>query len=219
MVVFSYIYSLHLSISASFDSIQREVKKMNGTGTQVVLGLFDDHDSADKAVDELKDFGYDAGDISVITKEWKTEQRSKKGAGRDMAEGAGKGAMTGGAIGGVAGLLAGVGAIALPGGIGLLAAGPVASAIAGALGGAAAGAAAGGLIGALMGVGLSEKEAKLYAERVESGDVLVAVPIESDDEGPATQILEDNGAMEINTVTMDSSSFGSFPREEESALS
>jgi hypothetical protein len=172
---------------------------------QMVLGIFTDRDHANMAVDELQSQGYDAEDISIVTRGG-VEEVSDNDTGNNVAEGAVSGATTGGVIGGIAGLLIGVGALTIPGIGALLIGGPLAAALgltgaaATTASGALTGALAGGLVGALVGLGVPEETAKVYEERIKSGGVLVAVATEGDDEAEVKGILEDHHADEIRTV-------------------
>jgi hypothetical protein len=69
------------------------------------------------------------------------------------------------------GLVAGLAALAIPGVGPIIAAGPIFTALTG----AGIGAAAGGLIGALANTGMPEEDARIYAEEVRRGGVLVIV--------------------------------------------
>ena len=130
-----------------------------------------DRAQAERIVDRLKAAGFPSDSISVLFAD-KSETRSFADDEDTKApERAAKGATTGAGIGAVLGWLAGIGLLAIPGVGPFIAAGP----IMGALGGAASGAAAGGIIGALTGLGVPEHEAKVYDERIRSGNVLVSV--------------------------------------------
>ncbi len=171
----------------------------------VVLGVFDNREHADMAVEELAGEGVNTSDISIVAKD---SVVTVEGQGKGVAEGAVSGAATGTVLGGIAGLLIGVGAIAIPGIGGLLIGGPLAAALG--LGGAAAttvsgavtGALAGGLIGGLTGLGVPEEDAKVYESRIREGGILTAVPVDKDKEATAIRILEDHGATQVRTVPM-----------------
>ena len=162
-------------------------KRDKDAGT--VTGIFAHHVDAAEAVQRLEDRGFDDSDISLLMSdtlgdEFKIENTTK------APEGAAAGAISGGLIGALAGGLTAVGTIAT-GGAGILVAGPIVAALAG----AGAGAGAGGLIGGLIGYGFSEYEAKLFAEELEDGKVLVAVHCADDDRTEtAKRVLETSGA-------------------------
>src|SRR5512144_1918600 len=144
---------------------------------KAVFALIDTESQAEQIVDNLKSAGFSNNDISVLFPD--------KGGTRDFAhekhtkapEGAATGAGTGGAIGGTLGLLAGIGALAIPGGGPFIAAGP----IVGALAGLGVGGAGGGLVGALVGMGIPEYEAKRYEGRIKEGGILLSVHCDNSD--------------------------------------
>lgn len=173
--------------------------------TQMILGVLQDKEHANMAVDELEAKGYTAKDISIITREEK-HVADESSPASDIAEGTTSGAVTGGVIGGVAGLLIGIGAIALPGIGAVLIGGPLAAALgltgaaATTVSGAVTGALAGGLVGALVSLGVPEEEAKEYERSIQSGATLIAVPVrENEDE--VKDILMEHGATQIRTIT------------------
>lgn len=109
-------------------------------------------------------------------------------------EGATTGVVAGGVTGGVIGLLAGIGALAIPGLGPFIAAGPIMAA----LSGAAAGATTGGIVGALIGLGIPEYEAKVYEEKLKSGNFLIAVhTLNSDQADKVKDIFKAEGAEDI----------------------
>lgn len=171
--------------------------------SQTVLGIFDNKNDAENAINSLKNDGFHPKDISIVMKGDHTI--TQKSVDNPVAEDAASGVVTGGVIGGIAGLLIGVGAIAIPGIGALLIGGPLAAAMgitgaaASTVSGVATGAVAGGIIGALVGWGVSEEEAHVYEERVKKGAILVAV--HADDVSTARKYFEDNNAEEIRTLT------------------
>lgn len=144
--------------------------------TQKVAGVFLTQHEASEAIEELKRYGYDANDISVISKDHEDAEALSEKTGTKAPEGAAGGATAGGILGGVGGLLAGLGALAIPGIGPLLAAGPIATALAG----IAVGATGGGLVGGLIGLGIPEQEAKSYEEHIGGGRMLILVDTSSD---------------------------------------
>lgn len=169
-----------------------------------VLGVFRDREHADKAVDELREEGFDTKDISIIMKD--EDNKSEEDTGANVAGSAASGATTGGVIGGIAGLLIGLGAITIPGIGALLIGGPIAVALgltgaaATTVSGAVTGALAGGLVGALVGLGVPEDEALEYEERVKEGAILIAVLTDEHDDHDVREILEEHGAEKIRTI-------------------
>jgi hypothetical protein len=168
---------------------------------KMTIGLFALREEAEEAIDRLhRDLKIDNDDISYIyrneegeLKEVDADDISSDGVGKK----AGKGAVIGGSLGALAGLATAAGMIPVIGPI--FAAGPLLAAlgIGGATAaGAATGAAAGGLLGALVGWGVDEKKAQEYSDRVEAGDILVAV--QTDEDTNALMSMMDAGAMEVN---------------------
>lgn len=175
---------------------------------QTVLGLFNDREHAESAIDHLNLAGYNPKDMSIVMKDKEEARGLGESTGANVAGGAATGATTGAVIGGLAGLLIGIGTIAIPGIGGLLIGGPIAAAIG--LSGAAAttaegaltGAIAGGLVGALVGLGLPKEHAKHYEERIKQGAILLAVPATDGKEQEAFEIMSDHGASDLQMINM-----------------
>src|SRR5919204_2099044 len=121
-----------------------------------VVGVFDDRDDAQRAIEALKEAGFRADDIGITMRDRREAETLVEDTGISAGAGAATGALAGGALGGLAGWLVGIGALAIPGVGPIVAAGPLAAALTG----AAIGAAGGGLIGALTGMGGPEEEAR-----------------------------------------------------------
>jgi len=139
---------------------------------KIVLGTFDDRQSAERAADRLQQAGVDRGDISIVTKDERGGQgQDRQDQGASMSE-ASEGAWWGAGIGAGAGLLASAGALAVPGIGPLLAAGPLAAALSGAV--------TGGLAGGLIDWGLPEESGRRYEQEVKQGRVLCAVRCDED---------------------------------------
>ncbi len=142
----------------------------------LVSAVFDSRSEAEIAVRQLRQAGVRDSALSVIARQ--------EGAGGDYG-GANThevkeklGDVATGAIGGAGvGALFGIAALAMPGVGPLAAAGAIAAtAVPEAVAiGAAAGALTGGVTGLLTKHGLSEKNAKFYEARINSGDVFVSV--------------------------------------------
>jgi uncharacterized membrane protein len=158
----------------------------------VIVGVFNSVQDAQDAVRDLEMEGVSRGDISIVANKnaagYDTVKTSDKTS--DVIADAGIGA----AIGGVGGLLlSAAGAITIPVIGPILAAGPIVAALTG----AGIGAAAGGLIGALTESGIPEDEAKMYAEGVRRGDVLVTVKSHGQDNDRLCDILDRHGAVDV----------------------
>jgi hypothetical protein len=171
--------------------------------------LYDNYDTAARAVAELERAGIPHSDISIIANNadgWydrdhsivRTTVRTSGKVERDRdgvddrAEGAAAGAGIGATAGGLAGLLAGLGLLAIPGLGPVVAAGWLASTALVAV----AGGAAGGLIGALTQSGVSEEDAHIYAEGVRRGGTLVTARVPETDQQRYEAIL-DRSAVDI----------------------
>jgi hypothetical protein len=150
---------------------------------KVVLGLFPDRESAEKAYLEVAARGYGKDDVDlVMSDETRNLHFTGTTAGKEIelgnkaAEGAGIGAGIGGTVGAIIAGIAAVGTtLALPG-LGLVIAGPLAAAAAG----AGAGAAGGGLIGALIGWNIPVERVKDYEEGIKNGGILMGVHLRND---------------------------------------
>lgn len=139
------------------------------------VGVFEDRQKAQQAVNELKRAGFREDQIGVAGREGETVTGAgdSLGTGSKVAIGAATGATAGAGIGALwgIGILAGV----LPA-IGPAIAGGTLATI---LSSAAAGAAAAGLAGALIGLGIPEDEAKYYESEFHSGRIIVTVRAEN----------------------------------------
>lgn len=163
--------------------------------SRTITAVYRDRDSARLAIDRLLEAGFSRHDISALSADPSLPGRHLGVENRTKApEGAAVGAATGGVIGAVAATLVAIGAVAVPG-LGLVAAGPVLSALAG----AGAGGAAGGVIGAIAGMGVPEHEARMYADELDAGGVLVGVTAHDDRVDLAKKCLEVRGAETVRT--------------------
>jgi uncharacterized membrane protein len=152
---------------------------------------------AERIIDRLVAAGFPHSEISVLMPE--TDSRHDIGHVKNTKapEGTATGAATGGVAGGVIGLLAGIGALAIPGVGPLIAAGPIMAA----LSGAAVGAATGGVVGGLIGLGIPEVEAKIYEEKLKTGNYLISVHAKDGDEvDRAEEIYKSENAEDISTT-------------------
>jgi uncharacterized protein (TIGR02271 family) len=175
---------------------------------QRVAAVFQTRDAAERAADALVDLGADRGHISMMARgeEGKvTTSAPGRHEGSEVVEPArevgdsgaalttsdGGDAAKGAAIGAVAGLAAGLLALTIPG-IGLvLAAGPLAAAIAG-------GAVVGGVYGGLRDIGIEEKHARGYEERIRGGHVLLTALVPEMNQQQVRDVLTEHGAEDIS---------------------
>lgn len=138
-----------------------------------------------------------------------TERRVEAIEGDDGAEAttsitkaadAESGAIKGGIIGAGIGAVAAIVALIIPGGGFVIGAGALASALGGVVAGAGTGAAAGAIVSYLREMGMEERAANEYGSAVEEGGAIVSVTVPSNeiDEARITEILEENGASNLN---------------------
>jgi uncharacterized protein (TIGR02271 family) len=147
---------------------------MQTTKRATAVGVFENRQEAQRAVQELKRLGFRDDQIGIAHKEEGSDSTSTAEGGESYAsEGALAGAATGAGIGALWGL--GIAAGILPA-IGPVIAGGTLAAI---LASAATGAAAATLVGAMIGMGIPEDEAKYYEGELHSGRTVVTVKAES----------------------------------------
>jgi len=163
------------------------------TANRTVVGLFDSMEDANRAADQLRTAGIDSSNISVVAGN-ESNRYADYVTSEDKTKDAASRAGTGAAIGGGLGLVAGLVALAIPGFGPVIAAGPIAAALTG----AAAGAATGGLIGGLTSAGVSESDARLYERRLQEGGVLLTVRTNSDMSDEVSDIMDNNGARDVD---------------------
>jgi len=144
---------------------------------QMLTGLFNDRDSADKAYTSLRNRGYNDDDINLMMSDqtrdswFSDDNATDTDLGNKALEGAGAGSAIGGTLGAIIGGIAAIGTNVILPGLGLIVAGPLAAALAG----AGAGGLTGGLVGALIGSGIPEERAKLYDEGIRNGGAVIGV--------------------------------------------
>jgi uncharacterized protein (TIGR02271 family) len=160
-----------------------------------IVGVFEDRQKAQQAVNELKRAGFLDSQIGVAGRDYKGD-RLVAGTGGEEETYAAEGAMAGVATGAGLGALWGLGILAgvLPA-IGPAIAGGTLATI---LSSAAAGAATAGLAGALLGLGMSKEEAEFYEAEFKSGRTIVTVNA-SGRESEATAILRRFGGYDISS--------------------
>ena len=144
----------------------------------------------------------DDGELEEIATATEADEENEESSREKIKEEAGEGAVVGGSLGALAGIATFLGVIPVIGPI--FAAGPLVAALGigtGVIGttaaGALTGAAAGGLVGALTNLGISNEKVAKFEEDVNMGNVLLLV--HSDDDAKVTDLLDDAGAMEVDT--------------------
>jgi uncharacterized protein (TIGR02271 family) len=159
-----------------------------------VVGVFENHSQAQRAVDDLRRAGFREDQIGVAT-----QDRSRTGADDTADDGtnAGTGAVTGALAGAGLGAAWGIGILAglLPA-IGPVIAGGTLAAI---LASAGLGAAAAGIAGLLIGMGIPEEEANYYESEFKAGRTIVTVKAENRYDEAVTIIRRHNGHAQDRT--------------------
>lgn len=172
--------------------------------SKTVVGVFKSKGQAEKAVEELRDFGVDHQEISIVTRD---ERRESAEGGRERLEArgedyevadmdvegrdVGEGVAWGGGLGGLAGILAGAGALAVPGIGPILAAGPLAAVLTGAV--------TGGIAGGLVDYGVPEERGRDLERKIKEGGILAVVRASDDTADRVVEILRRNGAADVES--------------------
>lgn len=170
---------------------------------KTVVGIFEEREDAEAAIDSLKTAGFDPSDVSVVMKD--PSGKIEKNVESDVASGAVSGATTGAILGGLAGLAS---AFIIPGIGALFIGGPIVTALgltgaaAATVSGAATGAVAGGIIGALTKLGFSQEEATYYEGRIRQGAILLAVSALEEEVDDVIRVFNDFNANDIKTINM-----------------
>ena len=147
------------------DAVETALATAGGRCMTTVVAVFSDDTEARRAIEVLRDHGFDPNDIGLITPNRTEHANAAETPGGDAEAGAAAGVISGGILGGLAGWLIGVGAFFIPGVGPVLAAGSLAAALVG----ATVGAGTGGLLGALWQVSVFRRRkpntiTRAYAE-------------------------------------------------------
>jgi hypothetical protein len=161
-----------------------------------IVGVFDDRQQADRAVDELRRTGFRDDQIGVVMRhdagnfagdhatDVTDESRAGTGAVAGVLTGLGLGALAG--LGVLSGVIPVMGPAIAGGTLGII------------LSNAAAGAGVGGLVGVLVGAGIPEDEAHYYQGEFEAGRTIVTVQA-AERSAEAMTVLRRHGAYDTNT--------------------
>lgn len=176
-----------------------------------IIGVFNEVNSAERAINDLKLAGFTPNSISIITRDPGASTSTDvvtETEGNEAAKGAVTGAVGGGTLGAVLGwLLAGGAAVLIPGVGPIIAAGVLGATVTGAL----VGGSIGSIASALAGSGIPEEHAQEYEEHVRGGRTLVSAIVPN---GmmlqSARDIFERNGAIQVRDYT-DGGDDGNFP--------
>jgi hypothetical protein len=168
---------------------------MSMHGRTTTVATFEDHASAERAIDRLRDAGYAADQIGFAGNDADgITTRLIEEHGNAAGQGALGGLVTGAAVGGT---MAWIGLAAIPAIGPFLAGGAIGSALIG----AAAGGATGGLLGGLLGLGIPRHDAELHEEQVRSGRTIVS--IQGENIADAEALLTDAGAMDVKRYVVE----------------
>ncbi len=159
--------------------------------------MFRDRASAERAVRDLQGLGYAQNDISVMMQDQTRAREFATDTGSKAAAGAGVGAGIGGTLGAIIAAVTATGSVAAVAATGGLAAPLVAGPLAAALAGAGAGGLGGGIIGGLVGAGIPEERAKQYETDLNAGGILVGVHAQGSNATQVAQMLNTDGAVDV----------------------
>lgn len=197
------------NVAATGDSHGLVERRLDGT--QILVGVFEEQRSVERAINMLQAGGFDPQHVSVVVKDKATadritgmadahsEQTSRAAEPEpermvgqvevDKVSSASAGTAVGLSAGAAAGAALGLAAMAIPGVGPIMAAGPIAHALMG----ASVGAGAGAWAGSLTGMGIASNDADSYAGNLDEGRWLVAVRTDRVDE--TVGILRNAGAL------------------------
>jgi hypothetical protein len=169
-------------------NLSEETDSSRGTATGTrqnwVTGTFTDRDSAERAYNLMLSRGYSVKEINLMMSDetrrqyFSDETATDSELGAKAMESAGVGGAIGVTAGAILATVAAIGTTIIIPGLGLVIAGPIATALAG----AGAGGLTGGIIGALIGWGLPEERAKLYESDLKDGGIVLGVIPHNDDD-------------------------------------
>jgi len=161
-----------------------------------VVAIFDDHTGAENAVTELKDSGYDVKKLSIIGRDYHTEESvvGFYNTGDRMKYWGKLGAFWGG----LWGLLFGAAFLFIPGVGPVIAAGSVVTWIISALEGAVVVGGLSALGAGLFGLGVPKDSIVKYETSIKAGKFLLIAHGTADEVDKARAILQTSGAAEVN---------------------
>ena len=168
---------------------------MNSNGATVAL--YDTHEVAEKAVKSLRNAGIDFRKISIVGKDYHTEEQPVGYFNMgDRAKFVGK---FGAFWGSLAGILLGAFVMVVPVFGHFIILGPLAATIVSGIEGAAIGGAAGALVGALTAIGVPKDSAIRYQTAIEAGQFLMTVQGSQSDIRLAESVLQASGPVSVDS--------------------
>lgn len=162
--------------------------------TRTLVVLYDNFETARRAVEDLVDAGIDREKISIVSQDARGDYaRAIQNCELEDVTGS-----EGAGFGAIVGALVGLGVAVIPGIGPALAAGPIASALLGGGVGAVAGAATGGITAALVDFGVSPDQSGIYAESIRRGNALVSATVDDNMEVKARDILNRHSPIDMD---------------------
>jgi hypothetical protein len=167
------------------------------TQSETTVAVFNSHDQAEQAVLALAKAGIDPRKISIIGRDFKSEEHALGfyTIGDRLKSFGGLGAFWGT----LAGILFGAFVMFIPVFGHLIVLGPLASTIVSGIEGAAIGGAAGALVGALTAIGVPKDQAIRYEAAVGANKFLVTVQGSNEDTKLSKSVLQPMQPVELNT--------------------
>lgn len=167
------------------------------TNNGVTVALYDTHEAAEKAVKALRNAGIDFRKISIVGKDYHTEEQAVGYFNMgDRLKFFGK---FGTFWGTLAGILLGAFVMVVPVFGHLVILGPLAATVVSGIEGAAIGGAAGALVGALTGIGIPKNSAIRYQMAIEAGQFLLTVQGSQSDIALAESVLQSSGPASLSS--------------------
>ena len=155
-----------------------QASNLSGPTGQTIIGVFDNLNAAERAINDLKITGFTPDSVSILTRDNTTAASAadttdieRETEGNEAGKGAVTGALGGGTLGAVLGwVLAGGAAVVIPGIGPIIAAGILGATVTGAL----VGGSVGSISAALAGSGIPEEHAQAYEEHIRGGRTVVS---------------------------------------------
>lgn len=188
--------SIAATLSHQYEQVQVAYAYIDSTYIRsewaVAVGLFQDTAVAHQTITALKEAGFAADDISLVSQgddKKEVAESLREDIQETTIETAGAGALGGGAVGTVFGLTAGAGVA--------LVTGPLVAALGITAIGAGIGATYGGIFGTLIGMGIGEEDVQRYLEGIRRGETLLAVKASPEQASAAAGILRQHDASSV----------------------
>lgn len=161
--------------------------------SKTIVGIFDNHSSAENAASQIKESGFSTEDISILAKQQSNSQEGQltgtKTSSDATNDNISDGVVTGTVLGGLAGLLIGIGTVMIPGLGVIAAAGPIVGLLSGAV--------TGGVVGGLVDLGIPEEHGKQYENDIKSGKILLSMKTDDENTERISSIIRDCGAEKV----------------------